>query len=440
MSTGRGASVKDRRAAPLTRRRLVLGGAVAGLGLAGCLRRDPDTLRFWAMGREAEVAGELIAAFEREHPGLRVRVEQLPWTAAHEKLLTAFAGNVLPDVAQLGNTWLPELVALGAVEPLDARLAATPDLPADDHFGGIWDTNVVDGKLYGLPWYVDTRVLFYRRDLLAAAGVAEVPTRWDTWQASLHALKRHLGPDRFAIFLPINEYAPQIAFALQQPGADSLLREGGRYGNFRGEGFARTWRYYLSMFDQQLAPPASDSEIVNVWDEFARGHFGFYVSGPWQIGEFRRRLPAALQSAWATAPLPGPEGPGVSIAGGSSLAIFRHSRNQDAAWALLRFLARPEVQQRFYELSGNLPPRRSAWAGAALARSEPARAFREQLERVRPVPKVPEWERIATEIRLVTESVMRGVLDRARALETLDARVDRILEKRRWMLSRAVPG
>jgi multiple sugar transport system substrate-binding protein len=389
------------------------------------------------MGREAEVAGALLADFEREHPGIRVRIEQLPWSAAHEKLLTAFAGDVLPDVAQLGNTWLPELVALGAVEALGARLGVTPDVAAADYFGGIWDTNVVDGRVYGVPWYIDTRVLFYRRDLFAAAGIAAVPTRWDTFQAALHQVKRHLGRDRFAIFLPINEYAPQVAFALQQPG-DALLRDGGRYGHFRGEGFTRAWRYYRSMFEQQLAPPASDSEIVNLWDEFGRGHFASYISGPWQIGEFRRRLPAALQSAWATAPLPGPEGPGVSIAGGSSLAIFSKSRQRDAAWSLVRYLSRPEVQQRFYELSGNLPPRRSAWDSDALAKSEPAHAFREQLERVRPVPKVPEWERIATEIRLVTEAVMRGVLDDSRAQAELDTRVDRMLGKRRWMLARAV--
>jgi multiple sugar transport system substrate-binding protein len=425
------------RAVAASRRRVITAAAACSLGLTGCVRRDAGSLRFWAMGREAEVAGELLADFEREHPGIRVRIEQLPWSAAHEKLLTAFAGDVLPDVAQMGNTWLPELVALGALEPLDARIAAASDVPAADYFGGIWDTNVVDSHVYGVPWYVDTRVLFYRRDLLAAAGIAEVPTRWDDFQSALHALKRHVGRERYAIFLPINEYAPQIALALQQPG-DSMLRDGGRYGNFRGPGFTRAWRFYRSMFEQQLAPPASDSEIVNLWDEFARGYFGFYISGPWQIGEFRRRLPAALQPAWATAPLPGPDGPGVSIAGGSSLAVFSRSRNKDAAWSLIRFLSRPQVQQRFYDLSGNLPPRRSAWAGETLAKSEPARAFREQLERVRPVPKVPEWERIATEIRLVTEAVMRGVLDDGRALEELDARVDRMLEKRRWMLSRAV--
>ena len=51
-----------------------------------------------------------------------------------------------------------------------------------DHFAGIWDTNVLDGEVYGVPWYVDTRVLFYRSDLLAAAGHPEPPTTWTEWR------------------------------------------------------------------------------------------------------------------------------------------------------------------------------------------------------------------------------------------------------------------
>src|SRR5258708_37998164 len=97
----------------------VLGGGLCG---GGCAREDARVLHFWAMGREGEVASELLAAFERENPGLRVRVEQLPWTAAHEQLLTAYAGDATPDVAQLGNTWLPDAVALAAVEHLAERL------------------------------------------------------------------------------------------------------------------------------------------------------------------------------------------------------------------------------------------------------------------------------------------------------------------------------
>lgn len=422
----------------LRRRHLLALGAGAA---AGCSRGDGRTLRFWAMGREGEVAHELLDGFRAEHPEVELRIEQLPWTAAHEKLLTAFAGDATPDVAQLGNTWLPELVALDALEPLDGRIAASPDIAPADYFAGIWDTNRIgglrdpQGHLYGLPWYVDTRLLFYRRDLLARAGFGAPPATWAEWLAMQQAVKQLMGPAHYAVLLPLNEYDPLVALSLQQ--AEPLLRDGGRYGNFRSAGFVRTWRFFLSMFERGLAPPASNNEIANVWNEFGRGYFSFYISGPWQIGEFRRRLPPELQTAWATAPLPGPDGPGASIAGGSSLALFRRARNKGAAWALVRYLARPEVQQRFYALTGNLPPRRSSWAAPALTGDPHLRAFADQLERVRPVPQVPEWERIATELRLVTERVVRGDIDAGLAPAELDARTDRLLEKRRWMLERS---
>ena len=106
----------------------------------------------------------------------------------------------------------------------------------------------------------------------------------------------------------------------------------------------------------------------------------------------------------------------------------------------MEFLSRPEVQQQFYRLTGDLPARRAAWADPALAQDPHVRAFRDQLERVRAVPKVPEWERIATELKLVVERVVRGDLPASGVPAKLDARADRILEKRRWMLDRRAQG
>jgi multiple sugar transport system substrate-binding protein len=177
-----------------------------------------------------------------------------------------------------------------------------------------------------------------------------------------------------------------------------------------------------------------------VWNEFGRGRFAFYVSGPWNIGEFHRRLPAEQQDSWMTAPLPGPDGPGASIAGGSSLVVFRASRHQAAAWRLIEFLSQPAVQRRFHALTGDLPPRRATWTDPGLAADVHARAFREQLERVKPTPKVPEWERITTEMRLVAERAVHGQLSVEQAARELDARTDRILEKRRWLLGRRGAG
>ncbi len=435
----------------LARSLLVLGGlsllGAAGIaGAAGCGRGDgPVRLSLWAMGREGEVVTELTREFERLHPGVRVDVQQVPWTAAHEKLLTAFVGESTPDVAQLGNTWLPEMAMLGALRPLDAEVARSSEVVAADFFPGIWATNEVDGALYGVPWYVDTRLLFYRRDLLAAAGYARVPTTWAQWQEAMEAIKRQVGPQRYSILLPSNEFEQLLTLALGTD--DPLLRDGGRYGNFRSEGFRRALTFYLGLFQRQLSPVATETQISNLWDEMGRGYFSFVLHGPWSIGEFKRRLPAAQQSTWMTAPMPGPSGPGAGIAGGSSLVVFRTSKHPELAWQLLEHLSRPASQRRFYALTGNLPPRRSSWQGDAALSSDPyVAAFRDQLERVERTPPVPEWERIMTEMRLVSERAIHQVgpaTDEAElaavvaaAAAELDRKVDQILDKRRWMLAR----
>ncbi|HEX4416608.1 MAG TPA: extracellular solute-binding protein [Kofleriaceae bacterium] len=418
----------------------------AAAGLAACSDPGaPTTLRLWAMGREGEVAAELVAGFEREHPAIHVEVQQLPWTSAHEKLLTGFVGDATPDVAQLGNTWLPELAALGALAPLDAEVAASPVVRPADYFAGIWDTNQIDGTLYGVPWYVDTRLVFYRRDLFAAAGAATPPTSWADWLTVLRAIKARAGADRYAILLPLDEFDQLLAFALQQ--GDPLLRDRGRWGNFRSAGFRRALTFYLQMFVEQLAPIATEVQVSNPWDELARGYFACFLHGPWSIGEFRRRLPADQQALWTTAALPGPTGPGAATAGGSSLVMFRRTTHPHEAWQLIEYLSRPEVERQFYALTADLPPRRTAWDDPRLAGDDQVRAFRDQLERVRRTPPVPEWERIVTEMRVVSERAARRVSPATTpaelaaivdaAVTELDARADQMLDKRRWMLDRA---
>ena len=198
------------------KRALALLAALAMLA-AGCSRQGDsrEVLRFWAMGFEGEVVAQLIPEFERQHPNIKVELQQLPWTAAHEKLLTAFAGDSTPDLCQLGNTWIPEFVALKALEPLDPRLANSRDIQAADFFPGIWDTNVVAGTVYGVPWYVDTRLPYYRRDLLLKAGISKPPESWDEWRVAMAAIKAQAGPKRYAILLPLNEFEPLLALGLQ---------------------------------------------------------------------------------------------------------------------------------------------------------------------------------------------------------------------------------
>jgi multiple sugar transport system substrate-binding protein len=127
---------------------------------------------------------------------------------------------------------------------------------------------------------------------------------------------------------------------------------------------------------------------------------------------------------------------GVSLAGGSSLAVFKGSKNPTLALQLVQYLSRPEQQAKFYRLSGDLPARREAWADSALAVDREAEAFRIQLGRTVPTPMVPEWEQVTTKVMDRTEAAVRGSQTAAAALAGLDADVDRLLERRRFLLAR----
>lgn len=384
------------------------------------------------MGREGEVVSQLLPQFEKEFPGIRVEVQQIPWSAAHEKLLTAYVGEATPDIAMLGNTWVPEFVALDALEPLDSRVAQSKDIVRSDYFTGIWDTNTVRNVTYGIPWYVDTRVIFYRSDLLANAGCARMPSTWASWRQCMMQIKSRMTDRQYPLLIPITEWPPIVILGLQA--GSPILLDNGRFGGFSKPEFMKAFDFYVGLFRDKLAPPFAGTEISNLYQEFERGNIAMYISGPWQIGEFSTRLPKSMQDKWMTAALPGVDGPGVSIAGGASLALFRRSRHKQEAWQLMEYLSRPDVQVRFHQLTGDLPPRRGPWSDPILSGNKYATAFREQLERTVPTPKVPEWEQIATKVFENAERAVRGNQTPLQAMTALDRDVNGILTKRRWLM------
>jgi len=113
---------------------------------------EEKTIKFWAMGAEAEYVTKLVPEFEKLHPGIKIKVQQIPWTAAQEKLVTAFASDNTPDACQLGNTWIPQFAALNAIIPLEEFIKTSGQINKEKYFNGIWETNVIDNNVFGIPW------------------------------------------------------------------------------------------------------------------------------------------------------------------------------------------------------------------------------------------------------------------------------------------------
>jgi multiple sugar transport system substrate-binding protein len=419
--------------------RLALGALCVGAALTSCAPERPR-LTFWAMGHEGERVGAILAPFAREHPHIDLDIQVIPFASAHDKLLTAHAGRSTPDVCQLGNTWVAEFVAMNALASLDERVAASKVIDPGDYFEGVWRGNVVDGRLWGLPWYVESRALFYRTDLFAEAGFPRAPETWAELSAATKAITRDADgdgrPERYGISLPPNpKGSPIPLFFAWQNGAD-LLDATLTHAAVETPAFREALDHYVDFFRRGVSPREIGA-LTNFYQAFADGAFASFVSGPWEVKGLRDRAPQ-IDGRWAVAPLPAKEAGGsrASLAGGSSLVVFRTADPAAEAWALVEYLSRPEVQLAFYQATLDLPARRSSWRAPVLADDPHARAFYVQLEHARPPPQVPEWEQLADRLGRWVEQLVHGESTTEEATLGLSRDIDAILEKRRWLLSR----
>ena len=349
----------------------------------------------WAMGTEGDNLGVLADAFMEEFPDVSVEVTAIPWDAAHDRLVTAIAGGDVPDVSMIGTTWMGEFATMGGLAP-------TPDtIDPAEFFEGAWNTTVVDGTSYGVPWYVETRLVYYRTDLAEEGGVAEAPATWEELTALAEATVD--GGAEYGISLQPGGTGAWQTFMpfFWQAGGEIVDAD----NNFTldSEACVEAMTFYDSFFEEGLAQPTVSD--VPVEAQFADGTVGSFISGPWMIGIVTDA--GADPETWAVAHQPTAVS-GTSFVGGSNLAVFEQSDNQEAAWAFVEYLSRPEVQITWYETVSDLPSVQSAWDDEALAGDELLAAFGEQLDDAKAPPAIPTWEEVATAIDGQIEQVVVG--------------------------------
>src|SRR5690606_21109501 len=103
---------------------------------------------------------------------VKVKAVAVPYDDLHQKLVTAVAGDQLPDLVRADIGWVPELANLGVLVPLDTEMPDFQSL-ADKTYPGSLATNKWKDHYYGLPLDTNTRVMLYNSDALAAAGISK---------------------------------------------------------------------------------------------------------------------------------------------------------------------------------------------------------------------------------------------------------------------------
>jgi multiple sugar transport system substrate-binding protein len=349
----------------------------------------------WAMGTEGENLGVLADAFMEENPDITVEVTPVPWDAAHDRIVNAIAGGEVPDVTMVGTTWMGEFAGLGGLDPTPSNI--DPSL----FFEGAWNTSVVDGTSYAVPWYVETRLLYYRTDLAEEGGVTEPPATWDDLKALAESMQS-AGAEYGINLQPGGTGSWQTFMPFFWQAGGEIMDEGGEF-TLDSDACVEALTFYDSFFEEGLTAPAAAD--VPVEGQFANGEVGSFISGPWMIGIVTDA--GAEPDTWTVAHQPTEEA-GTSFVGGANLAVLADADNKEAGWAFIEYLSQPEVQVTWYETVSDLPSVQSAWEDDALSGDELLSTFGEQLSDAKAPPSIATWEQVAAEIDGVIEEVTVG--------------------------------
>jgi multiple sugar transport system substrate-binding protein len=413
-------------------RKIAALGLAAGLLLTGCGRDNASsttaetgksiasgaatgTINMWAQGSDAQFLPQLLKDFEAENPGVKVNVTAIPWDAAHNKYQTAIAGGTTPDLAQMGTTWMTDFS--DAFDPKPAEIDTSGFFPSS-----VKSTEVA-GATLGVPWYVDTRVLYYRKDLAASAGFSQFPTTWDGLTSLAKALKSQDGV-KSGIQLPVSgadSFQSMLPF-LWSNGAEFISKDNTKW-TFDTPEIVEALKYYQSFFTDGLAdknPPAGGGEAA-----FVNGTAPVLIAGPSELGQLDQAGGPGFQNKYMVAQFP-KKVSGTSFIGGSDMVVFKDAKNRDGAWKLTQWLSKPEVQTKWYKISGDLPALQSSWKDPSLAGDPKLAVFGEQLKDTNFPPTISTWTQVSAAADTQLEQIVKAGKDPAAAMKELQATADSI--------------
>ncbi|GIL34842.1 sugar ABC transporter substrate-binding protein [Phycicoccus sp. DTK01] len=391
------------------------GAATTGTDVAS--GKATGTITVWAMGAEGEKLPDLAKDFEAQNPGAKVNVTAIPWDAAHDKFTTAITANSTPDAAMVGTTWMGEFAGLGALDPLPGNIDSAGFFP------GAQETTKVGGTSYGIPWYVETRLVYYRTDLAKKAGYTEAPTTWDGLKEMAKAMQDKAGAT-WGIGLQAGgtgSWQTVMPFAW---GEGAALDADGKY-SFDTPQLLKAVQYYQSFFTDGISDKAAPAQPTTEPD-FVSGKVPMFISGPWMMSAVEKVGGEGFKDKYAVAKIPAGSAGSSSFVGGSDFVVFKNSKQRDTAWKFVQFLADPETQAKWYGMSTDLPSVQSAWDDSALSGDDKLAVFGDQLETAKAPPSFPTWEQVVASFDSELEKVTKTGADPAAALKTVQQQADSI--------------
>jgi multiple sugar transport system substrate-binding protein len=360
------------------------------------------TVKLWIMPNSPapqEDMEKALAAFTKD-TGVNVDVEVVDWGVQLDRIRNAAVSGEGPDVTQAGTTQVPFFAALGGFEDVSDQ---TEDVGGSGAYAdGVWQTTQVVGQdgTWAVPWFTEARSIYYRKDVLAKAGVdpATAFKTWDSFRSTLQAIKdkvpgiQPFGTPGKKAFDLVHHVMPFVWDA----GGAELSSDNSKSTINSPEAVAGV-TFFANLFKDGLADPSQLERDGNqVADQFKGGKIAVWIGGPWVLPTAERAddkawVPAARKNV-ALSPMPaGPDGDAFTFVGGSDLMLFKASQHKNEAWALMKYLSNDQVQTDYAKLMGMFPARVDAQKAVGESSGANFEAVYQAIQQGRTYAPIPQW-------------------------------------------------
>lgn len=297
------------------------------------------------------VFDEIISAFEREHPDIDVDLVLTPWSQYWTKLDAAMGANTAADVFWM-NTFLPKYADAGVLEPLDSYIEKD-GVDLNQYVNVMKESLSYNDVQYCLPKGFDTVQVFYNKALFEKYGIEEPEEGW-TWEdmvsmaASLREKIEAGGADEYPILMELDPQPSYFNFILQSGGF--ILKD--KKAGFDQEGTIQAYRDVLALMEKGLMPDVQVLSDTKGTDLFLSQKGAMLFMGSWKISVLDK---ASFAEQIGVVPMPAKKNGNQSVIGGLGYAMNANSKNKDAAWELIKFLAGEEANKMQAEAGIDIP-------------------------------------------------------------------------------------
>ncbi|MFI6674886.1 extracellular solute-binding protein [Kribbella sp. NPDC050470] len=383
-------------------------------------------ITFWhsysAGGTEVkQLEKTVIPAFEKAHPGTKVKAVTVQYDQMHQKLVTAAAGSSLPDVIRSDIIWVPELAKLGVLVPLSDAMPDFKDL-ADKTFDGPLATNLYKGKYYGLPLDTNTKVMLYNQQALQGAGLT-APKTFDDLKADgpkLAAQGKYLLAEGDTGGWNVLPYIWSNGGEMTDKDVTKAT------GYLNGPKSVEAIQMLADLYKQKAIPKLilGGGGGTPTAEGLAKGTYATIVDGPWTYPPIQKQFPNFKLEA---APLPSGSAGSINVVGGEDIVITSASKNKALAAEFTRFMLGEEAQTMMAQ-TGQLSVLKSL--SSKMVEIEPYYApFLTALETARPRPPTPAWAKIDDILRKQVQLAIRGDVPVQKALDDAVQQIDPLLAR-----------